>query len=49
MPSGQVRNHITSVVGLRGSLHATSHITISNEANRLGAHQFVLPRLYTHS
>lgn len=35
---------ITTVVGLRGSLHATSHIT-----SQLCAHQFVHPRLYIHS
>lgn len=40
---------ITPVLGQRGSLHATSHITISGEANRLGAHQFVLPRLFIHN
>lgn len=39
-----VGSEITSVVGLRGSLHATSHITISTGADILGAHQFVLPR-----
>lgn len=29
-------------------MHATSHNTISIEANRLGAHEFVLPRLFIH-
>lgn len=40
-----VRLEITSGVGLRGSLHTTSHTTISIQANRLGAHHFVLPML----
>lgn len=44
------RKEITSQVmsDLRYSLHATSHKTISIEANRIRAHELDLPRQFIH-